>query len=73
MNIMRDNPSVHYFLPIYNKLLGACVQMHNISYVNQCLDLMDHQMVGKNEITYYQLLKVCKESEWFIYITQTSK
>ncbi|XP_031123104.1 pentatricopeptide repeat-containing protein At1g76280 isoform X2 [Ipomoea triloba] len=58
MNIMRDNPSVHYFLPIYNKLLGACVQMHNISYVNQCLDLMDHQMVGKNEITYYQLLKL---------------
>ncbi|CAH9081699.1 unnamed protein product [Cuscuta epithymum] len=36
----------------------ACAQMHNISYVNQCLDLMDNQIVGKNELTYIQLLKI---------------
>lgn len=32
--------------------------MHSRPYVNQCLDLMDQNMVGKDEITYYQLLKL---------------
>ncbi|VFQ75041.1 unnamed protein product [Cuscuta campestris] len=57
LNIVRDNPDTYYFLPIYNIFLGACVQMHSRPYVNQCLDLMDKNMVGKDEITYYQLLK----------------
>ncbi|XP_004292914.1 PREDICTED: pentatricopeptide repeat-containing protein At1g76280 [Fragaria vesca subsp. vesca] len=47
-----------YMLPVYNTFLGACVQMQNMVYANQCLELMERQKVGKNEDTYAQLLKL---------------
>jgi hypothetical protein len=36
--------------------------MQSIIHANQCLDLMERQMVGKNEVTYSELLKVCNKS-----------
>ena len=36
--------------------------MQSAIHANQCLDLMERRMVGKNEITYSELLKVCKNS-----------
>lgn len=45
-------------LPIYNNFLAACYETQSVDYASKCMDLMEHQMVGKNEITYAQLLKV---------------
>ncbi|KAL3838761.1 hypothetical protein ACJIZ3_023352 [Penstemon smallii] len=45
-------------LPMYNNLLQACVQLRSLKYANECLNIMEHQAVGKNEITYGLLLKL---------------
>ncbi|XP_021902495.1 pentatricopeptide repeat-containing protein At1g76280 isoform X2 [Carica papaya] len=45
-------------LPVYNIFLGACAKMNNIIHANKCLDLMERRMVGKNEVTYSELLKL---------------
>ncbi|KAK4480043.1 hypothetical protein RD792_013100 [Penstemon davidsonii] len=44
-------------LPVYNNLLQACVQLRSLKYANECLTMMEHQAVGKSEITYGLLLK----------------
>lgn len=61
MNLLQENPAIYPLLPVYNNFLSACVQIHSVNYANDCLDLMEHRTVGKNEITYSQLLKVCKD------------
>lgn len=58
MSIMGENPNCYSMLPIYNNFLAACYETQTVDYANECMDLMEHQMVGKNEITYVQLLKV---------------
>lgn len=58
MSIMAENTNCYSMLPIYNNFLAACYETQTIDYANECMDLMEHQMVGKNEITYAQLLKV---------------
>lgn len=40
--------------------------MQNFTHAHQCLDLMEHHLVGKNEVTYTELLKVCKVKSAFI-------
>lgn len=52
-------------LPMYNNLLQVCVQTHSVSHVLKCMDLMEKKMVGKNEATYMQLLKVCESNCFF--------
>lgn len=51
-------------LPVYNCFLRACAKSQSTVHVSQCLDLMDHRMVGKNEATYSVLLElaVCQKS-----------
>ncbi|KAL2522093.1 Pentatricopeptide repeat-containing protein [Forsythia ovata] len=58
VNILGENSDATPTLPVYNNLLGACVQMHSLNYANECLNLMEHQMMGRNEITYSELLKL---------------
>ncbi|XP_055833234.1 pentatricopeptide repeat-containing protein At1g76280 isoform X2 [Solanum dulcamara] len=58
MSIMGENPNCYSMLPIYNNFLAACYESQTVDYANECMDLMEHQMVGKNEITYAQLLKL---------------
>ncbi|XP_060199926.1 pentatricopeptide repeat-containing protein At1g76280 isoform X1 [Lycium barbarum] len=58
MSIMGENPNSYSMLPIYNNFLAACYETQTLDYANACIDLMEHQMVGKNEITYGQLLKL---------------
>ncbi|KAJ8538174.1 hypothetical protein K7X08_014714 [Anisodus acutangulus] len=58
MSIMGENPNCYSMLPIYNNFLAACYETQTVDYANECMDLMEHQMVGKNEITYTQLLKL---------------
>ncbi|CAK9178337.1 unnamed protein product [Ilex paraguariensis] len=58
MSIVGEKPDIYPVLAMYNNLLGACARMNSINYANECLDLMELQMVGKNEVTYAELLKL---------------
>ncbi|KAI5341809.1 hypothetical protein L3X38_009684 [Prunus dulcis] len=60
INFLGESPGIYPVLPIYNSFLRACAKMQSIINANQCLDLMERQMVGmgKNEVTYSELLKV---------------
>ncbi|MBA0550393.1 hypothetical protein Golob_021344 [Gossypium lobatum] len=58
MKFLRENHGTYPLLPVYNCFLGACAKMKSITHANQCLDLMELQRVGKNEITYSVLLKL---------------
>ncbi|MBA0580517.1 hypothetical protein Gorai_022731 [Gossypium raimondii] len=58
MKFLRENHGTYPLLPVYNCFLGACAKMKSIIHANQCLDLMELQRVGKNEITYSVLLKL---------------
>lgn len=62
MSNLGENPDIYHILPMYNNFLGACAQMHSMYHANNCLDLMELRMVGKNEVTYTELLKVCNVS-----------
>ncbi|BBG96357.1 hypothetical protein Prudu_005142 [Prunus dulcis] len=59
INFLGESPGIYPVLPIYNSFLRACAKMQSIINANQCLDLMERQMVGmgKNEVTYSELLK----------------
>ncbi|XP_048331693.1 pentatricopeptide repeat-containing protein At1g76280 isoform X2 [Ziziphus jujuba] len=56
INLLGDG--ISQISPIYNSFLGACAKMQNSTHANKCLDLMEQRLVGKNEVTYIQLLKL---------------
>lgn len=58
INFLGERQGIYPILSVYNSFLGACAKMRNIFHANQCLDLMERQMVGKNEVTYSELLKL---------------
>ncbi|KAK6256990.1 hypothetical protein QUC31_000449 [Theobroma cacao] len=58
IKFLGENRGIYPFLSIYNSFLGACAKMQTAVHANQCLDLMERQRVGKNEITYSELLKL---------------
>ncbi|KAJ7962421.1 Pentatricopeptide repeat [Quillaja saponaria] len=58
INFLEDSQQSHPVLPLYNCFLRACAKMQSIVHANQCLDLMEHRMTGKNEVTYTELLKL---------------
>ncbi|TYI42821.1 hypothetical protein ES332_A01G125200v1 [Gossypium tomentosum] len=58
MKFLRENHGTYPLLPVYNCFLGASAKMKSVIHANQCLDLMELQRVGKNEITYSVLLKL---------------
>lgn len=57
MKIAGENPGTYPLLAAYNCLLGSSIHMKS-NYANECLDLMEKQMVGKNHVTYAELLKL---------------
>lgn len=59
MNFLRESQHLYPGLSLYNSLLRACTGMQSITHASKCLDLMEKQMVGRNEVTYTELLKVC--------------
>lgn len=61
MNLLGETQGIFPLLSIYNTFLGACARKPSIGHANQCLDLMDSRMMGVNEITFSELLKVRKE------------
>ncbi|XP_052201841.1 pentatricopeptide repeat-containing protein At1g76280 isoform X6 [Diospyros lotus] len=58
MNVLGESHDFYPVLSMYNDLLGGCARIQSVNHANKCLDLMERQMVGKNEITYAQLLKL---------------
>ncbi|KAI3725538.1 hypothetical protein L1987_65328 [Smallanthus sonchifolius] len=42
----------------YNTLLRVSAKMASLTHASKCLDLMEHDMLGKDEITYTELLKL---------------
>ncbi|MFS7898838.1 putative tetratricopeptide-like helical domain superfamily [Helianthus anomalus] len=61
-NLMSNCTETSYLYPTlqkYNILLGASTGMNSVIHVSRCLDLMENGMLGKDEITYIELLKVC--------------
>lgn len=65
INFLAESHVMFPILPVYNCFLRTCAKRQSTVHVSQCLDLMDHRMVGKNEATYSELLKVCKEPDPF--------
>ena len=63
INFLAESHVMFPALPAYNCFLRACAIRQSMVHASQCLDLMDHKMVGKNEATYSELLKVCKEPD----------
>lgn len=49
---------MHPDLPLYNIFLNGCVKSQNFANASNCLKEMDEQLIGKSEITYWELLKV---------------
>ncbi|XP_057515961.1 pentatricopeptide repeat-containing protein At1g76280 [Amaranthus tricolor] len=63
VNFVRENNHMSFILPLYNCFLRACIKMKDMVLVNQCLDLMELQCSGKNEVTYTSLLKLAVRQE----------
>lgn len=57
MSNYGETPDLYPTLSKYNTLLRASAKMRSGTHASKCLDLMERDMVGKNEITYGQLLK----------------
>lgn len=55
---VQDKPEIYPLLPVYNTFLSSCVQTSSFAFAYDCLNLMERHMVGKNEITYTELLKL---------------
>lgn len=55
---IRENNRASLILPLYNYILSACAKMKDAMHANQCLNMMDYQLLGKNEVTYTTLLKL---------------
>ncbi|KAJ9189925.1 hypothetical protein P3X46_001173 [Hevea brasiliensis] len=64
INVIGEKYGTSPSLAVYNSFLGACAKLCNIVYADQCLDLMERKTMGKNEVTYTELLKlaVCKQN-----------
>ncbi|XP_057974952.1 pentatricopeptide repeat-containing protein At1g76280 isoform X2 [Malania oleifera] len=58
INFLGENHGVYPILPLYNSFLRSCTQMRSHVHANLCLDLMEHRLMGKNEVTYWELLKL---------------
>uniref|UniRef100_A0A2P2JBY2 Pentatricopeptide repeat-containing protein At1g76280 isoform X1 n=2 Tax=Rhizophora mucronata TaxID=61149 RepID=A0A2P2JBY2_RHIMU len=63
INMIGESHGIYDSLPMYNSLLRACLKMQSIDHANQCLDLMEQRMVGKDEVTYLELLKLARQQK----------
>ncbi|XP_030527050.1 pentatricopeptide repeat-containing protein At1g76280-like isoform X4 [Rhodamnia argentea] len=54
---LGESHHVTHLLDVYNYFLRACVDVRSELYAD-CLDLMEHRFVGKNEATYLELLEI---------------
>nr|XP_043635035.1 pentatricopeptide repeat-containing protein At1g76280 isoform X2 [Erigeron canadensis] len=60
-NLMYNCAETQYLYPTlqkYNTLLGASIRKQSASHTSKCLDMMDHDMMWKDEVTYIELLQL---------------
>nr|KYP65227.1 Pentatricopeptide repeat-containing protein At1g76280 family [Cajanus cajan] len=58
MDLLGESQCLYPVLPLYNSLLRSCTKMRSIIQASKCLNLMEKKLVGKNEVTYTELLKL---------------
>ncbi|KAL8240053.1 hypothetical protein R6Q59_013408 [Mikania micrantha] len=58
MNDCVETSDLYPTLRKYNTLLRVSAKMPSLMHASKCLDLMEHGMLGKDEITYTELLKL---------------
>ncbi|KAJ6702312.1 PENTATRICOPEPTIDE REPEAT-CONTAINING PROTEIN [Salix koriyanagi] len=63
IDFIGESHGIYPTLPVYNTFLEACSEMSRADYADQCLQLMEQRMVGKDEVTYTMLLKLAV-SQW---------
>ncbi|XP_065025160.1 pentatricopeptide repeat-containing protein At1g76280-like isoform X3 [Musa acuminata AAA Group] len=57
LNFLAENDRMHY-VPMFNIFLSGCWSSKSFNHVDRCLELMENQLVGKSEITHWELLKL---------------
>jgi hypothetical protein len=57
LTLLGEKETTHGVLPIFNIFLSA--SRTNLNDVGSCLEKMEGHLLGKSEITYFELLKVC--------------
>ncbi|CAD5169141.1 unnamed protein product [Musa acuminata subsp. malaccensis] len=57
LNFLAENDRMHY-APMFNIFLSGCWSSKSFNHVDRCLELMENQLVGKSEITHWELLKL---------------
>ena len=55
--LLEKNHDIHLILPMYSNLVRECVQTRSLDQASQFYDLMEDQVLGKNEGMYSQFLK----------------
>ncbi|XP_061959942.1 pentatricopeptide repeat-containing protein At1g76280 isoform X3 [Populus nigra] len=58
IDFIGERHGIYPTLPVYNTFLGACSDTSRADYADQCLQLMERRMMGKDEVTYIMLLKL---------------
>lgn len=58
IDFIGESHGIYPTLPVCNTFLGACSDMSRADYADQCLQLMERGMMGKDEVTYIMLLKL---------------
>ncbi|XP_076911533.1 pentatricopeptide repeat-containing protein At1g76280-like [Bidens hawaiensis] len=58
MSNCGETSNLYPTLQKYNILLGGSAEMNSVIHVSKCLGLMENDMLGKDEITYIELLKL---------------
>lgn len=59
LTLLVEKESSHNYLPIFNIFLSGCGSTTKQSDIEGCLEKMETYFLGKSEITYCELLKVC--------------
>ncbi|XP_020083577.1 pentatricopeptide repeat-containing protein At1g76280 isoform X1 [Ananas comosus] len=55
---LGENDRVCSSLSMFNIFLSVCGSTHNRNYAEACLEKMESHLLGKSEITYWELLKL---------------
>ncbi|RLN34035.1 pentatricopeptide repeat-containing protein [Panicum miliaceum] len=58
LTLLGEKESTHATLPFFNIFLNSCGSSGNLKDAECCLEIMENYVLGKSEITYYELLKI---------------
>ncbi|XP_073011123.1 pentatricopeptide repeat-containing protein At1g76280 isoform X2 [Typha latifolia] len=58
LSLLVEGDRGHVVLPLFNIFLSGCDSKKSSNEAEQCLKLMERRLIGKSEITYWELLKL---------------